>query len=413
MKRPAALLAAFLALAAPAAAQVVVSSLVGEGGVLMESADLQLVRYGALAPADGPVAVGVELAGGDLLSSGRATAGIHRAEETTGARSPGSDTTPAPGPLRVELSCPGGSRLRFAGPFRVQILAPRSGGGCAVELLAGEMEVVAEGGTEVRSGGLTVEGTGVRYALRVEEGAEAGAAVRQQVRGLDGAVRVATLGGEARVGAGRVLTVEAPRGRPELAVMTEGPLEAGEVERVAGLGAPLESAPGEPTEAPADRPVVPSVPLAAAAEPPATDAPQAPPAGPEPAAGASEPTSVPAPRAEPATSASEPASATPAEPPSTTPAEPPPAPSPPPPDREELRRWLEEERYGEVIRSLEPRLSGGGVTSVDYFLVAQAYAGLGRWDRASSYAGRALRLDEVDDQLTSRELAAAQNLQHR
>lgn len=357
-----AVLAAAL-LAAPAAAGMEVRAVAQEGAPLAESAGVRLARYAEPAEA-APPAVGTVLAGGDLLAS--AVAG-----------------------LSVELGCPDDGLLRLTGPFRVAVLPPGPEAACGVDLLAGAVEVVAVGATEVRSGALVVRGAAARYALRVEPAAVAvgdaaggGAAdpappgVRQRVLVLDGAVEVASPAGRSRVGAGGSLTVEAPRGRPDLARTHGGPLAAGELERWAA---------GEPPWPPADAS-----------------------GGPAEVASAGEPgTTVPPPAA----------SAGPAESTSTTvepaPAAPGPAEAAAPLDRDRLRRWLEERRYQEVIAAVEPRAAEESLASVDCYLLAEAYAGLRRWDRSALYARRALRLDEVDNLLTSRELAKAQNLQSR
>lgn len=373
-------------LASPAAGQVVVKALEQEGAPKAEAAGVRLVRYAEAAEA-GPVTVGTPLAGGDLLSADAA------------------------GPS-VELACPEGSLLRLAPPFRVAVLPPRQEAGCAVDLLAGTIEVVAAGATEIRSGTLAVRGVAARYALRLEpaeRASEAGGGrtavgvspaaatgVRQRVLVLDGAVEVSSPAGRTRVPAGRFVTVEAPRDRPDLARMQGGSLAPAEVEQWAGgtppwpepqptaEPEPAESALAEAVRAPPSEAVGVEEPTAQAAsgEPAAPAAPAQ--------AQVSQPPAAPA-----QAQVSQPLAAVPATPPL---------------DRDELRRWLDAQRYEDVIAAIEPRVAAGSLGSVDYYLLAQACAGLRRFDRSAVYARRALRLDEVDDLLTSRELAAAQNL---
>jgi predicted MarR family transcription regulator len=71
---------------------------------------------------------------------------------------------------------------------------------------------------------------------------------------------------------------------------------------------------------------------------------------------------------------------------------------------------LSEERYAELIAMLEPHVAATTSTSVACYALAEAYAAQKRWQRATPMARRALQLDELDNLLTSRELARAQNL---
>lgn len=75
--------------------------------------------------------------------------------------------------LLIELRCNGGSLIKLSGRFRVALSARRAGQDCALDLLAGAVDVVTDLPTEVNVGGRIIGSEGTRYA--VDAWAETGA----------------------------------------------------------------------------------------------------------------------------------------------------------------------------------------------------------------------------------------------
>jgi hypothetical protein len=56
------------------------------------------------------------------------------------------------GAVDIELKCPGGTLVKFSGPFRAVIVVPEGPQDCAINLLAGRVDVIADRPTSVQSG---------------------------------------------------------------------------------------------------------------------------------------------------------------------------------------------------------------------------------------------------------------------
>jgi hypothetical protein len=138
----AAVAAAQLPVSAQTAAQVRISALGLRLEPQQESTSVRLSRFADLTEVES-VAVGTELAPDDLLT--------------------GLDED-----LFVELRCTGGSLLRFTGKFRVLVRAAGDGVDCAVNLLAGKLDLLTDERTEVNSAGQVLGTEGTRYALRLQ-----------------------------------------------------------------------------------------------------------------------------------------------------------------------------------------------------------------------------------------------------
>lgn len=67
--------------------------------------------------------------------------------------------------LLIELRCNGGSLIKLSGRFRVALSARRAGQDCALNLLAGAVDVVTDERTEVNAGGRIMGSEGTRYAV--------------------------------------------------------------------------------------------------------------------------------------------------------------------------------------------------------------------------------------------------------
>jgi hypothetical protein len=470
MKLPIAALACGLALAVPAAGQVTVSLLARGTSPVAAAEGLRAWRFGD--PGEpAPAAVGSELAAGDLLSGAGADLLAElrcAAGSRLGLRGPFRLAVRAPAAgAACEVDLLAGT-VDVLTTGRVEVHA----GGMAVggEGVRYAVELVrsdgAPGGPARNGGG---PGSTVAPSSPAASPVSAGT-VALRVVVFDGRVEVSEAGSRVEVTAGQALGVAGAAAGPALAAAHQAPLAGEELERWAGRFAafdaakalaagsqlPADSLRANLTElhaavlrAPGER--GPRLELARAesglgnldemafyeekagaiwhappgvsvSESVAHPAPASPSAGSQPAAvatpapvtaagavGAKAAGAEPPP---PAPTASAPAASGPA-------AEAPTAPAPvagsarAEPNLDELRRWLDDHRFDDVIRVLEPRVSGGGASSVEILLLARAYAGLERWDRSSFFAVRALRRDETDDQLSARELAAAQYLRDK
>lgn len=72
--------------------------------------------------------------------------------------------------LRLELQCNRGSRIRLSGEFRIAINARRDGQDCALNLLAGSVDVITDQKTEINAGGRIMGSVGTHYAVIAEGG---------------------------------------------------------------------------------------------------------------------------------------------------------------------------------------------------------------------------------------------------
>jgi len=69
----------------------------------------------------------------------------------------------------LEIGCPanGGTVFRFSGAFRVVVLPPRPDVRCVLQLLAGDVDVIAEEATEINAGGVVLGSKGTQYAVHL------------------------------------------------------------------------------------------------------------------------------------------------------------------------------------------------------------------------------------------------------
>jgi len=133
------------------------------------------------------------------------------------------------GDVDLELTCPGGSLLRFTGGFRVMIDTPAEGTDCAVNFLSGTLDVLTDQPTEVNAGGVVLGSEGTQYSVELTRGAE-GADWKCTV--YDGRVRWRMPQIEARwVDTGTELRAAGPR--LTAAGMTEAPIAGQELSQAA------------------------------------------------------------------------------------------------------------------------------------------------------------------------------------
>ncbi len=103
------------------------------------------------------------------------------------------------GDLVMGVTCPEGSELRFTGFFRVMIAFAVPGIDCAVDLMAGEADLLTDVGTEVNVGGKGLGTEGTRYAVSVRRRSRGiqlpglapdGSTVEAKVLVFDGKVKI-------------------------------------------------------------------------------------------------------------------------------------------------------------------------------------------------------------------------------
>ncbi len=167
--------------------QAEVTALVRDAEPLAETTDLACTRFASFEDLPS-VRVGLELEPGDLLAS-------------------------VSGATDLELTCPGGSLLRFSDNFRVLVDVPGEGSDCAVDFLSGTLDVLTDQPTEVNAGGVVLgtEGTQYTVELLVRDGA-----AEQDCKVWDGRVRWRARGSEERwVRGGERLELKAARLSPE------------------------------------------------------------------------------------------------------------------------------------------------------------------------------------------------------
>lgn len=113
---------------------------------------------------------------------------------------PGDELISTSTDVDVEITCPGGTRLRFTNGFRVLVELPEVAS-CAVNYLSGDLGVLTGEPAEITAGGLDigVEGTEYFVTLRREDGGE----LAREVTVFEGAVLCTAPGIEERVEAGR------------------------------------------------------------------------------------------------------------------------------------------------------------------------------------------------------------------
>lgn len=137
------LLAAFLlllAVASPAAAQVIVNTITKDIVPLKKTDEVRLIRAESShgAPRSVPLEKGQSLALGDAIES-------------------------VSGEILVELRCADGARFSVSRRFKVVIVAPAKAK-CALDLL-GKLEVLAKKPTEVNAGGVRMGSEGTEYSV--------------------------------------------------------------------------------------------------------------------------------------------------------------------------------------------------------------------------------------------------------
>jgi hypothetical protein len=116
--------------------------------------------------------------------------------------------------IRIELTCAKGAQVKLSGRFRVLISAPKDKSAeCAINLLAGQADVIANNPTAVESGERTAGSHGTVYTIRVVPDAQ-GATMWCSV--FDGEVEVREASGErARVPVGSKLGWKEEAGIPQ------------------------------------------------------------------------------------------------------------------------------------------------------------------------------------------------------
>lgn len=100
----------------------------------------------------------------------------------------------------VELKCPNGTIYTFRNKFRV-VLIPPSQAGCAVDVLSGSLDVLADQPTEVNAGGVRLGSEGTVYSVTVDSSA---GAQRLRVAVFEDEVKIP---GEEPIGQGAALTI--------------------------------------------------------------------------------------------------------------------------------------------------------------------------------------------------------------
>ena len=69
------------------------------------------------------------------------------------------------GAVGIELKCDGGSLVKFSGSFRAVIVSPDEKQDCAINLMAGRVDVITDKPTKVQSGETTAGSKGTIYSL--------------------------------------------------------------------------------------------------------------------------------------------------------------------------------------------------------------------------------------------------------
>lgn len=141
---------------------------------LQRTEDVQLIR--AASTARVPLVLGVKLELGDSLES-------------------------LSGKPVVELKCPNGTIYTFRNKFRI-VLVPPSQAGCAVNLLSGSLDVLADQPTEVNAGGARLGSEGTVYSVTVDSSA---GAARLRIAVFEGRVKIS---GDEPIGQGAVLAIQ-------------------------------------------------------------------------------------------------------------------------------------------------------------------------------------------------------------
>jgi hypothetical protein len=207
-----ALSAALLCLlaAAPAAAQVRVTTLAKADRAIQDTQEIRLERFADLTEVR-HLQVGDVLADGDQL------------------------TALAPD-LFVELTCPRGTLLRLSGPFRSVVTLPGDTD-CGLDQLSGGLDVLTDQPTEIRTGGKTLGTPGTRYAVRLSRD-DSGPNCRLLV--FEGHVEVKGAGPLRQISTAQSLTFSRQAANPE-----PQPVTPEEIQRWAGLYARFDIAKAE------------------------------------------------------------------------------------------------------------------------------------------------------------------------
>lgn len=79
----------------------------------------------------------------------------------------GDQIATAEGPALIELTCPGGSQVKFHGDLRTVIRPSAEGQDCAFDLLSGASDVQASAPTELQAGDVTMGSKSTLYGMRV------------------------------------------------------------------------------------------------------------------------------------------------------------------------------------------------------------------------------------------------------
>lgn len=150
---------------------------------LQRTEDVQLIR--AASTAREPLVLGAKLELGDSLEG-------------------------LSGKTVVELKCLNGTIYTFRNHFRV-VLVPPSQAGCAVDVLNGGLDVLADRPTEVNSGGVRLGSEGTVYSVTVNSSA---GSARLRIAVLEGQVKIS---GDEPIGQGAVLAIrEKDRSRSQI-----------------------------------------------------------------------------------------------------------------------------------------------------------------------------------------------------
>jgi hypothetical protein len=79
----------------------------------------------------------------------------------------GDQIATAEGPALIELTCPGGSQVKFHGDLRTVIRPSAEGQDCAFDLLSGASDIQANQPTELRAGNVTMGSKSTLYGMKV------------------------------------------------------------------------------------------------------------------------------------------------------------------------------------------------------------------------------------------------------